>query len=272
LPNVDFSVTFTIHAFVKVEKHQFQILVENYTSLSAEEAQLLIGLEKEYPFSQVIHTLAARATQDNQLSESATQLHLAAMYTTDRSVLKSIITAKAIERKTSSYIPNADTEVSVEVQEVETVTAVETIELAKQEAAGEKISISTVARTSESIPLKTDTGSIYEEVIHDLERLKFLKHEFEEAVKKIDLGVQLTGESSEVVIEKKKRAADPNEELLDEIKSSKKKIKPEGPKQKEQIEIIDQFIKTQPSIKGKVVSEPKESEKTDLSLRHSLKF
>jgi len=36
--------------------------------------------------------------------------------------------------------------------------------------------------------------------------------------------------------------------LIEEIKSTKKKIKPEGVKQKEQIEIIDQFIKTQPTI------------------------
>ncbi len=36
--------------------------------------------------------------------------------------------------------------------------------------------------------------------------------------------------------------------LIEEIKSTKKKIKPEGAKQKEQIEIIDQFIKTQPTI------------------------
>jgi len=36
--------------------------------------------------------------------------------------------------------------------------------------------------------------------------------------------------------------------LIEEIKSTKRKIKPEGEKQKEQIEIIDQFIKTQPSI------------------------
>ena len=35
---------------------------------------------------------------------------------------------------------------------------------------------------------------------------------------------------------------------IEEIKNSKRKIKPDGPKQKEQIEIIDQFIKAQPSI------------------------
>jgi len=36
--------------------------------------------------------------------------------------------------------------------------------------------------------------------------------------------------------------------LLEEIKSTKKKISPENPRQKEQIKIIDLFIKKQPSI------------------------
>jgi predicted Zn-dependent protease len=39
-----------------------------------------------------------------------------------------------------------------------------------------------------------------------------------------------------------------NEILIEVIKNSKETIQLEGPKQKEQIEIIDEFIKTQPSI------------------------
>jgi len=38
------------------------------------------------------------------------------------------------------------------------------------------------------------------------------------------------------------------EKYIEEIKVSKKEIEPEGEKQKEQIQIIDQFIKIQPSI------------------------
>src|SRR6185295_1785408 len=36
--------------------------------------------------------------------------------------------------------------------------------------------------------------------------------------------------------------------LIEEIKTTKKKLKVDNPKQKEQNEIIDKFIKTQPSI------------------------
>jgi len=43
--------------------------------------------------------------------------------------------------------------------------------------------------------------------------------------------------------------------LIEEIKSTKKEIDPEGEKQKEQIQIIDNFIKTSPTIpKGKLAT------------------
>jgi hypothetical protein len=63
---------------------------------------------------------------------------------------------------------------------------------------------------------------------------------------------------------KKAKVTDPDEGLLKEIKTQKKKIKPEGEKQKEQIDIIDQFIKIQPSMpKVKAIEgQPK----TDLSV------
>jgi hypothetical protein len=43
--------------------------------------------------------------------------------------------------------------------------------------------------------------------------------------------------------------------LIEEIKTTKKRIAPENEKTKEQIEIIDQFIKAQPSITAKPRSE-----------------
>jgi predicted Zn-dependent protease len=46
----------------------------------------------------------------------------------------------------------------------------------------------------------------------------------------------------------KKKKDQPGDHLIEEIRSSKREIEPAGEKQKEQIEIIDQFIKQQPSI------------------------
>ncbi|WP_333819633.1 hypothetical protein [Ohtaekwangia sp.] len=58
---------------------------------------------------------------------------------------------------------------------------------------------------------------------------------------------------------RKKKHDDSGEELIDEIVSSKEELTPEGDKQKEQLEIIEQFIKTQPTItsaKEKVLPPP----------------
>jgi len=118
---------------------------------------------------------------------------------------------------------------------------------------------------NDSIPHSTEIDfdeSIYDELQHDLEKLKELRHAFEETVKEFENKTE--GSVLEENQNTKGKKPDTTDELLTEIKSSKKKIKPEGPRQKEQIEIIDQFIKTQPSIKGKV-SEEKAMPKDDLS-------
>jgi hypothetical protein len=92
---------------------------------------------------------------------------------------------------------------------------------------------------------------VAEEVLHDLEKLRELKHNFELTFEQFQHSKTPT--PSPTV--KKKEApvaelvAEPSSEgLLEEIKTTKKKITPETSKQKEQIELIDQFIKRQPSI------------------------
>jgi hypothetical protein len=48
-------------------------------------------LASEYPYSQVIHILIAKAHHDAGSGSAKTALHHAAMYSTDRSVLRDII-------------------------------------------------------------------------------------------------------------------------------------------------------------------------------------
>jgi len=84
-----------------LEKERFLDLARNYTSLTEAETQDLDALQKQYPYSQVIHNLASRGAQDNHLETSKALLNISAVYSTDRSVLKNIITApeqSAIQR------------------------------------------------------------------------------------------------------------------------------------------------------------------------------
>jgi hypothetical protein len=185
-----------------LEKERFLELAINYTSLTEAESKDLDALQKEYPYSQVIHNLASRGAQDNGFDSYKKLLNISAVYSTDRSVLKDIITSPRTTRESHG----------------------------------------TVAIQS------TDNGlhgeALNNEIMHDLERLQELKHNFEISFEEFN--------HSKTVKKKEtpgaERVVKPlNEGLLDEIKT-KKKITPETPKQKEQIEIIDQFIKKQPSI------------------------
>jgi hypothetical protein len=238
-----------------LEKSQFYNLLLNYTALTRAEAQELILLENEFPYSQVIHGLAARATQDNQLPEKEDQLHLGAIYTTDRTIFKSVMTASIQERKNYQLKDLVSDHVAME-SDLETIQVIETL-----------TSQHTIESLPDEVPLNYSNNIVineafYEEIQHDIERLKELKHEFEETVRQLEDGA-LHPPLDDGSASKKKKSADLTEEFLTEIKSSKKKIKPEGTKQKEQIEIIDHFIKTQPTIKGMVGAEA--AHKNDLS-------
>jgi tetratricopeptide (TPR) repeat protein len=234
-------------------KKEFHILLSNYTSLTSWEALELLTLEKEFPYSQIIHGLAARATQDNQLPDKEEQLHLGAIYTTDRAVFKSIMTAPA---QTRIDVLTEETQ-----EELSTYSSPANIEI-------ETDNDPPISVVSDQITIHTKPAEIndsfYKEILRDLERLKEAKLEFEETIRLYENGA-LPSTSGDDTPEKKKTPADSTDELLTEIKSSKKKINPEGPKQKEQIEIIDQFIKTQPTIKGKVAGEEKSAPKDDLT-------
>jgi hypothetical protein len=214
LLRVVFYATFTIPSSRKLEKNRFHTLLNNYTSLRDDEAQILISLEKEFPYSQVIHSLTARATQDNNLPEKEEQLHLGAIYTTDRAVFKSIMTAAPQERKSVVIIQDVP---QVETEDFKKAAPKETIEL--------NISIGSLDSSHRFTGLTSDV-SFYDEIQHDLEKLKELRHEFEETVKQFENGTLSATLNSETEQKKKSKPADPTDELLTEIKTAKKKVKP----------------------------------------------
>jgi hypothetical protein len=191
-----------------VEKEQFNYLLENYTSLTENEALQLSALCDEFPYSQVIRNLAARAAHDVNLPSKEKLLHLSAVYSTDRSAFKAMMTAP--KRKRVEPISH-----DLEFQVLETPTGI----VADQ---------------------------LYEQVIHDIAVMHESKRLYELTIERMEKEqvLSLTDEKAAVPIPIPARG----DSLIEEIKFTKKKIKPEGVKQKEQIEIIDQFIKTQPSI------------------------
>ncbi len=207
-----------------MEREQFHTLLINYAALTEGEALELINLSKEFPYSQVIHNLSARAAQDSSLPSKEKLLHASAIYSTDRSALKAVmITPK--RKRIEAESPK------LEVQVLQT-------------------------------PAEIATDELHEQVLHDIASLQESKRLYELTIERME-------KERALPLADKKELSPPSkpkesESLIEEIKSTKKKIKPEGIKQKEQIEIIDQFIKTQPSMpKAKSIAIPEQD--NDLS-------
>lgn len=238
-----------------MERDQFNLLLSRYTSLTAEETANLISLRQEFPYSQVIQGMTARAAQDNSLKEKEQYLHLSAIYSTDRAALKSIMTGAL---KPTGRILKGENKIKVPVPQEPTSRVETKRESTPKLVDHEIVEPITIPKTNQS------TDNLHEEVMRDIETLKQRKLQFEEALK--NLSMTQSQPPPQVQKQKKeKNHADPEEEFIQEIKTTKKKIKPEGSKQKEQIEIIDQFIKSQPSIsKNKLAASIASESKEDL--------
>jgi len=231
----------------QVNPQKFFGFVQNYNSLLLEDANQLIELEHEYPYSQVIRHLVARVTQDLNLPEKDEALRQSAIYATDRAILKSFMTAPRLERP----MPISEAVlIDLPTPPIES-----------------QLSRPTMVEVNHGLlDSPFHSTNIYEEVEHDLDQLHKSMHRFEEVVEQLEHGAHPLSIGSTPPIEK----VDVKEaELIEQIKNTKQQIKSED-EHNEQTEIIDQFIKTQPTInKLKPVVEAKDlTEKIDLHEAH----
>ncbi len=188
-----------------MEQVQFDTLMINPMALTEAEALELVNLSNQFPYSQVIHSLAARAAQDSNLESKEKLLHLSAVYCTDRSAFKALMTAPKQKR----------------------------IEPLPQDA------------EMPGQPAENLISDLHQQLLNDITSMHESKRLFELTIERLEKERAIPLATIETIAESPKKE---NDLLIEEIKSTKKKIKPEGTKQKEQIEIIEQFIKTQPTI------------------------
>jgi len=223
-----------------VERESFNNLLANFTSLTKDEANELASLSTDFPYSQVIRNLAARAAQDNGLNSKEKLLHSSAIYSTDRSALKSMMTAPVRVRSEAKSIP---------VIEVPVIPLIDT----------------------------TANDQLLDQLMANLATMHESKKAFEQLIEKMESDkvspLTAAGNLPAGQARKKEKSettplADTGD-LIEEIKTTKKKIKPESTKQIEQIEIIDQFIKTQPTI-ARTKSTPPPTETKDLTESHEV--
>jgi hypothetical protein len=280
---------------ISVEKNLFIKVLNHYADSSVEEAKEVLSLKESFPYSQLLHALSARLAKDHGFSTQQAELQLAAVYAADRGVLKEVMTEETIVLNYTTTTSSAITE--------------DTPVIAKP------VSIFIPPPVSTSTA-STRSSDLAEEVMHDLERLNQLRHNFEkmfddsqpvihqaqpelpvatEETEKDDDAAEFvstaksrkerikelakatlpkdepeetkskkariielakaaqakdeteTAEEPEQKKVRKKKTENSGEELIEEI-ANKEELTPEGEKQIQQLQIIEQFIKTQPSL------------------------
>ncbi len=253
-----------------MDRTEFLEILSRYTSTSADEAEAIASLKVQYPYSQLLHTLSARTSRDHGLKDHHHDLQMAAVYSADRVLLKEIITGNpgkptrgAVSKPVETTKPvEAGRQIAVTPEGADVADAVmddldrlsklkDTFENMFMEDAtlaekGDSVQPVEVTEQPDQQPRDTRQETpvdITPEADTKLSPVKARKQRIIEAAK------ALSGDPG--TPSKKKHQDDqgnPVDELIAEIQSSKEEITPENERQKQQIEIINQFIRIQPSI------------------------
>lgn len=225
-----------------MESAGFRSIVDNFTQLNTAEAGELERLAQQHPYSQLIHLLRARCARDLKQSDAEERLHQAAVYATDRAVLKLIMTSPAVARVAPpSVAADPASAPTQNIDQPETKRAAYSVEPV---VALSETPIKVQATPAESKPTAPDLmgDALRDDIYIQLEKLKKSKHDFEVSVEEFSHGVVAPTKATT------KASKDPIDPLLDEIKSTKKKMPVQNPKAQEQNQIIEEFIRKEPVL------------------------
>jgi hypothetical protein len=256
---VNFTI-FTLGKFLPVEKDLLQKVLQNYPSSTAQDAEKLRAMKAAYPYSQVLHVLAARVSKEHAFDSQQNELQMAAVYSADRGVLKHMMSNESGQPMSpinEVSVPASNIRVTQLVQHKETVIK-------------EQGDVPSALESQD--PFNGD--DLAEQVIKDVKALYKTRHDFEKmfvdnpvrhlaaSVRPGDetirskreriiemskaLNAQPMKEGDQAPVGKRRRLE--RKDIIDEIANTKHEIEPADPKQKEQLDIIDNFIQTQPSI------------------------
>jgi hypothetical protein len=230
----------------------FPSLVQNFSALTGEDFAELKKLSDLYPYSQLLHLLMARAARDLKHPDQESILNRSAVYSTDRQVLKWVMTAprtlvdqpqkqEVVLTEIAVATPTAKPE-PVKVKQEPVVVLAEKILVEEKPLKTAEVNLEALHIDN---PLSGD--ALRDDLYAELEKLQKLKHDFEISFDEFQ-SAHPNGSGDHNAHKSKAEKEPAAEPLIEEIKASHKKIKSDNPKQKEQNEIIEQFIKTKPSM------------------------
>jgi hypothetical protein len=270
-----------------VEKKTLLKVLQNYSAQSETEAKEVISLTSEYPFCQSFQVLSAKISKDFEFPGYQSELQKAAIIVSDRSLLKEIMLAESVAVPISvavappneqrvvvekSLTPEAQKPVKVETEPqserklvvyhdiektIDTIDMADMVikDLKRLNELKHNFEMLYADQSAVSIPVlvgktfapepseepKVEENTVDEAVSGKSRRAKIIA-----LARSLNGGPEITEPTS------KRKRKENQSDLIEELKITKEEIEPESERQKEQIQIIDHFIKTQPSINATV--------------------
>jgi len=230
-----------------VNQREFASMISRFPNLSEKELALLNTVLVAAPYCQSARILKAKALKNSGSTQSTIALQTAAVYCQDRALLKRWMESTSVINTGSETIkPTNAIEAGHVAQPNATVVDVNQV-TAVQEKAIVTDAVKKVTATESQSP--SDTSAPADQVMKDLGELKQRKERFRELT--FNLSEPEKVKEVEKVSKKQPRIFSEEaigEQVIQEIKTSRKKIKPDSQKQSEQLEIIDKFIKAKLTV------------------------
>ncbi|UII24066.1 tetratricopeptide repeat protein [Fulvivirga ligni] len=260
-----------------MNKQKFIKIVKNYNNISEEDRNKLHEIVKAYPYSQILHTLIAKANHDAKTSIAGQTLNYAAMYATDRAILKHVIQSQPVipEQPIVSEpesIAAEEHEPAVVVTEKERFTATYSNEDSVSDELRDKVlgDLEALKKSKESY-LEWEAEHPEKKVVKRKAVRKTTKKTTAAETKATPKKAKSTTASAKTATKKKaalaKKETKPKATTKTKKTTTKKKstsedktISAERTPQEEQNKLIEQFISAEPKIKAKpkASSEPQE--------------
>lgn len=261
-----------------MDKKELLDVLHHYTNTSIDEAQAVTSLRAQYPYSQLLQTLAARVSKDHGYQHQQRDLQVAAVYAADRALLKELIMQQPEipDQQVVSRHVDADQQVvdTIDSADVADVVMDDLERLSKLKHTFENLFMDypktteperierreTTEKTESQDTEKDEGGNVkateekpaeFKAVKEDKPKtspVKSKKQRIIEMAKALNSSSTTAKESSSSKKKHRDGLANPADELIAEIQQSKEEITPESERQKQQIELINQFIRVQPSI------------------------
>lgn len=252
-----------------MNKERFNLLLKDYSNLDSQNKDLE-SLMLKFPYSQPVRMLNVKSSSSLSKKEHQQRIALAAFYTTDRNVLRSLIE----KGKVPSDFGSRTVDVPVKKQVRSGIKQVAVVK--KQVAPGKKSPPPKIKAKASAPPItklkQIDAEQLRKEVLANLELLQQTKSAFLKAahidstpIKKIKIRETKKSTAAKKVASKKTTKTVTTASAAKSVKANK------SPRTKKN-ELIDKFIADEPSItRGKAVRENQSDlSKTSSELKEDL--